>query len=92
MIVYDVAMKVLDTLISPAQHRWPDVWHYIYCFVSVRRSLYGGRKYTHIYTHIHTHTHTCTHTGTHRHTHTHKHTHTHAVIKVTNDPRRSKTT
>ena len=28
-------------VISSAQHRWPDLWHYIYCFVSVR-SLYGG--------------------------------------------------
>ena len=55
MIVYDVATKVLDT----AQHRWPDLWHYVYCFVTVRRSLYGGRKYTH--THTHTHTHARTH-------------------------------
>ena len=31
-------------VISSAQHRWPDLWHYIYCFVSVRRSLYGGRE------------------------------------------------
>ena len=33
-------------MISSAQHRWPDLRHYTYYFVSVRRSLYGGRKYT----------------------------------------------
>ena len=38
-------------IISSAQHRWPDLWHYIYCFVPVRRSLYGGRKYTHTHNH-----------------------------------------
>ena len=34
-------------VISSAQHCWPDLWHYIYYFISVRRSLYGWRKYTH---------------------------------------------
>ena len=36
------------------------LWHYIYCF-SVRRSLYGGRKYTHTHTHTYTYTYTHTH-------------------------------
>ena len=53
MAVYDVATKVPDTVISSAQHRWPDLWHCI--FVSVRRSLYGGRKYTHTRTRTRTH-------------------------------------
>ena len=33
MIVYDVATKVLDNVIFSAQHRWPNLWHYICCFV-----------------------------------------------------------
>ena len=33
-------------MIFSAQHRWPDLWHYIYCFVSARRSLYGGHTHT----------------------------------------------
>ena len=56
-------------VISLAQHCWPGLWRYIYCFGSVRRSLYGGRKYTHTQTHTHTHTHT--HTQTCMHTRTH---------------------
>ena len=51
-------------VISLAQHCWPGLWRYIYCFGSVRRSLYGGRKYTHTQTHTHTHTQTCMHTRT----------------------------
>ena len=35
------------------QHRWPDLWRYIY-FVSVGRSLYGGRTHTHTHTHTQT--------------------------------------
>ena len=44
--------------------------HLLFCFVSVRRSLFGGRKYTHTHTRAHTHTHTCTypHTSTYPHT------------------------
>ena len=40
MIVYDVAVKVLDTVISSAQHCQPDLWHYIHCFVSVGRHIH----------------------------------------------------
>ena len=38
---------------------WPDLWHYIYCFVQ-SREVYTvkGHKQTHTYTHTHTHTHT----------------------------------
>ena len=36
MIIYDVATNVLDRInISSAQHRWHDLWHYIYCFVQL---------------------------------------------------------
>ena len=43
----------------------------LHLFCSVRRSLYGGRKYTHTRARAHTHTHTHTHTPTNTHTHTH---------------------
>ena len=65
-----------SNLISSAQHRCPDLWHYSYCFSSVRRSLYGGSKYTPTHPPTHTHTHTHTHTYIHAHTHTHTHTDT----------------
>ena len=54
MIAYDVAMKVLDRLISSAQHRWPDLWHYI-CFI--QSDAFMVKRNTH--THTHTHTHKC---------------------------------
>ena len=47
LIVYDVAMKVLDTIISSAQHRWPNLWHYIYCFIQSGEAFaVEGNKYT----------------------------------------------
>ena len=59
MIVYDVATNVLDTVISSAQHRWLDLWHYIYCFVQSKEAFtVEGNKHTHAQTHTHTHTHT----------------------------------
>ena len=65
MIVYDVGMKVLDTgSFCSAQHRWPDLWDYIYFFIQSGEAFtVEGNK--HIHTHTHTHTHT-THTLTHR--------------------------
>ena len=49
MIVYNMAVKVLDTVIYSAQHRWPDLWHYIYCFVQ------SGEAFT-VERNTHTHT------------------------------------
>ena len=61
MIVYDVATKVLDRVISSAQHRWPDIWHYI-CFVQSEAFTVKGN------THTHAHAHARTHARTHAHT------------------------
>ena len=49
MIVYDVPTKLLDTRdISSAQHRWHDLWHYIYCFVqSGEAFMVERKKHTH---------------------------------------------
>ena len=49
MIVYDVATKLLDTRdISSARHRWPDLWHYIYCFVQLGEAfMVEGNKHKH---------------------------------------------
>ena len=56
MIVYDVAMKVLDRVIPSAHYHWPDLWHYI-CFVQSGEAFTVERnKYTHTHTHTHTHT------------------------------------
>ena len=68
---------IQSNLISSAQHRWPDLWHYSYCFGSVMRSLYGGSKYTH--TRTYTHTHTQMHRYTYTYTYTHIYTHTHSL-------------
>ena len=56
MIVYDVATKVFHTRnICSAQHRWPDLWHYIYCFVpSGEAFTVKVNKRTHPPTHTHT--------------------------------------
>ena len=50
MIAYDVMMKVLDTVISSAQHRWPDLRHYIVLFESGEASTVAGNKHTHTHT------------------------------------------
>ena len=64
--------------ISSVQHRWPDLCHYIYCFVqSGKVFTVKGNKHTHARTHARTHTYARRHTDTHRHTQTHKDTHTH---------------
>ena len=56
MIVYDVATKVLDTVISSAQHGWPNLWHYICCFVQLGEAFtVEENKHMHTHTHIHTH-------------------------------------
>ena len=55
MIVYDMATKVLDTVISSAQHRWPNLWHYICYFVQLGE-VFTVEENKHIHTHIHTHT------------------------------------
>ena len=51
MIAYDVMMKVLDTVISSAQHCWPDLRHYIVLFESGEASTVAGNKHTHTHTH-----------------------------------------
>ena len=51
--------------ISAAHYHWPELWHYIYCFVQLLRW-----KEINTHTHTHTHTHTPIHTRTHAHTHT----------------------
>ena len=67
MIVYDVGMKVLDTgSFCSAQHRWPDLWDYIYFFIQSGEAFtVEGNKHIHTHTHTHTH-HTHTHTQRHR--------------------------
>ena len=42
-----------------AQHRWLDLWHYIYCFVQLGEAFtVEGNKHTHACTHTHTQTNT----------------------------------
>ena len=50
-----------------AQHHWPDLWYYIYCFVQ------SGEAFT---VEENTHTQTQTHRQTHTHTNTQTHTQT----------------
>ena len=50
--------------ISSAWHSWPELWHYICCFVQSREAFtVKGNKHilAQTHTHTHTHTHTCTH-------------------------------
>ena len=58
-----MAAKVLDTKCnSSAQHCWPDLWHYIHCFVQSWQAFMVERnKHTHARTHArkHTHKHNC---------------------------------
>ena len=42
--------------------RWPEFWHYIYCFVQFGEALRWKEINTHTHTHTHVHTHTHTHT------------------------------
>ena len=41
--------------ISSVQHRWPDLCHYIYCFVQSGK-VFTVKGNIHTHTHIHTHT------------------------------------
>ena len=60
-------------VISSAQHRWPDLWYNIYCFVQSRETFtVEGNTHTHAHAHTHTRAHTHTHTHTHTYTHTDK--------------------
>ena len=52
--------------ISSAYHHWPDLWHYIYCFVQSEEAFTLKK---HRYTQTHTDRHTHTHAHTHKHTH-----------------------
>ena len=61
MIVYDVATKARDRVISSAQYRWPHLWHYI-CFVQSGEAFTAeGNKHKHKRTRTHARTHTDTH-------------------------------
>ena len=52
--------------ISSAQHRWSDLWHYIYCFVELEEAFtVKGNKQSQTQTHTDTDTDTDTHTHTH---------------------------